>query len=60
MSFDHRPDEAKLNNVSDFARNRLRLKALVEIEKCDLVCLNCYAVRASDWLLIRPALAIVR
>lgn len=44
MEFDHRPDETKLLAI---ARNRgAKLERLLaEIEKCDIVCANCHALR---------------
>jgi hypothetical protein len=45
LQFDHRPGEKKLFNISKVsaARTLDRLKA--EIDKCDLVCANCHAMR---------------
>lgn len=45
MQFDHRPGTDKLANVANLARQNCRLRLLAEIEKCDLVCANCHAVR---------------
>lgn len=44
MQFDHRPGVRKLFEISK-AGNRKRESILLEIEKCDVVCANCHAVR---------------
>lgn len=49
MQFDHvRGDKKAI--VSDLARRRSVATMLAEIEKCDLVCANCHAVRTSNRL----------
>ncbi len=45
MQFDHRPGVEKLGNVGDLARRMNRRLVLAEIEKCDLVCATCHAIR---------------
>jgi hypothetical protein len=45
MQWDHLPQFAKVANVSDLARRHNRRMVLEEIEKCELVCANCHAVR---------------
>lgn len=47
MSFDHLPGTVKRANVSDLAKSGRRMQALEEIEKCELVCLNCHAIRTD-------------
>lgn len=47
MHWDHLPGQAKLDAVSNVARERSRQVALVEMQKCELVCANCHAVRTS-------------
>ena len=46
MRFDHRPGTRKIAEVSTLARRRNRTVLLAEIEKCDLVCANCHALRS--------------
>jgi hypothetical protein len=51
MSFDHLPGWDKVDDVSKILktttlRGRERLDA--EIEKCDLVCMNCHAIRTHE------------
>lgn len=48
MSFDHLPGTGKVANISDLAKNGCRTQALREIEKCELVCLNCHAIRTDS------------
>lgn len=46
MDFDHRPDEVKLWDINRLvARNASIITALIEIDKCDLVCANCHRIR---------------
>jgi|ERR1044072_2744843 hypothetical protein len=45
MQFDHRPGTNKLFHVSDYGKFSSVVKFLEEIDKCDLVCANCHAVR---------------
>ena len=56
MSFDHPPGADKAGDVSKMAKGNGHLsgraRLLAEIEKCDLVCLNCHALRTHErWLL---------
>ena len=44
MSWDHRPGTLKLNDVGLMTHYRREL-VMQEIAKCDLVCLNCHALR---------------
>ncbi len=60
MSFDHLPGGEKAGDISKMAKGnghlRGRERLLAEIEKCDLVCLNCHALRTHErWLLTRDA-----
>lgn len=45
MQWDHLPGFSKEGNVGDLVRRHNRRKVLEEIEKCELVCANCHAVR---------------
>lgn len=45
MQFDHRDPSAKLDKISNLV-GTLRI-ALAEIEKCDVVCANCHAIRTE-------------
>jgi hypothetical protein len=45
MQWDHLPGFEKAGNVSEFARKHNRRMVLAEIEKCELVCANCHAIR---------------
>ena len=45
MHFDRLPGAAKVANVGDLARRMSRRRILEEIEKCELVCANCHAIR---------------
>jgi hypothetical protein len=45
MQFDHRPGERKEFDLGFGVRRYSRKRLLIEIEKCDLVCANCHAVR---------------
>lgn len=47
MQFDHRPDEIKLDSVSNLLGRKMEI-ILAEIKKCDLVCGNCHAIRTSN------------
>src|SRR4051794_24010161 len=44
MQWDHRPGTLKIADVADL-RLASQRRLLAEIEKCDLVCANCHAVR---------------
>ena len=48
MQWDHRPGEAKAADVGWLASRHARKRILNEIEKCDLVCANCHAVRTRQ------------
>jgi hypothetical protein len=45
MQWDHRPGTVKLADVSDLRTRTSKRRVLEEIEKCELVCANCHAVR---------------
>lgn len=45
MTFDHRPGTEKVDDVSSLVRSGRARMARIEVEKCDLVCANCHAVR---------------
>ena len=45
MQWDHLPGMEKRANVSDLARKGSRRLVLAEVEKCELVCANCHALR---------------
>lgn len=47
MQYDHRDPETKQRKVSDFGRGGTMQDFLAEIEKCDLVCANCHAIRTE-------------
>jgi 5-methylcytosine-specific restriction endonuclease McrA len=46
MQFDHLGD--KCENIADMVRLGKARKVWAEIEKCELVCANCHAVRTED------------
>lgn len=48
MHWDHLPGHEKVAAVSRLAREKSRELALAELEKCELVCANCHAVRTSE------------
>ena len=48
MHWDHLPGQPKLDAVSNVARERHRDVALAEMQKCELVCANCHAIRTSQ------------
>ena len=45
MTFDHLPGSKKRGDVSTIARSGASALLRAEIEKCELVCANCHAVR---------------
>lgn len=48
MQYDHLPGTVKLGNVANMAHGNVAWKkVLEEIEKCELVCSNCHAVRTA-------------
>ena len=54
MDFDHRePSEKSFNVTSARAMLMSRPRLMAEIQKCDIVCANCHAVRTYTWLLAR-------
>lgn len=49
MDFDHHPEEEKLYNIANMARERLSLDLVKkEISKCDIVCSNCHRIRTHN------------
>ena len=49
MTWDHLPGHEKLSDISTLIRRRFRRKVILdEIEKCELVCANCHAVRTYE------------
>lgn len=56
MHWDHLPGMPKLGAVSTLAHGRRRTIVLAEIQKCELVCANCHAVRTAT----RPRLTADR
>ena len=49
MTWDHLPGVTKVADLSTFlSRHRSRRLVLAEINKCELVCANCHAVRTFD------------
>ena len=48
MQWDHLPGSSKRLDVSDLSRRNSRAAVLAEIEKCQLVCANCHAVRTYN------------
>src|SRR5712691_3732151 len=47
MTWDHLPGRAKVGDISSLRRFSKRA-VMVEIEKCELVCANCHAVRSYE------------
>jgi len=45
MHYDHREAKYKIGNISWLVNSHYLKVALKEIEKCDLVCANCHALR---------------
>jgi hypothetical protein len=48
MDFDHRPGTHKIANVADLVKSVCVKRALVEVEKCDIICANCHRIRTHD------------
>ena len=48
MQWDHLPGFEKLGEISGRLRKASRAKILAEIEKCELVCANCHALRTFN------------
>ena len=46
MHWDHLPGQEKSADLAFLARRGSRRRVLEEIEKCELVCANCHAVRS--------------
>jgi hypothetical protein len=45
--FDHRPDEEKLFNLSEFRSVTKSMEKIErEAQKCDIVCANCHRLRS--------------
>jgi len=52
MQFDHLPGFEKVASISNLVKNMAsRVRILAEIEKCELVCANCHAMRTRARLL---------
>jgi hypothetical protein len=50
MHWDHLPGTVKVADVGKLATKRNKALILAEIEKCELVCANCHAIRtAARW-----------
>jgi hypothetical protein len=47
MQWDHRPGEAKFRHLSGMTQYNFE-RITDEIQKCDLVCANCHAVRTYN------------
>lgn len=47
LEFDHRNPEEKQYDISSILNNGSLKKLLKEIEKCDIVCRNCHAIRTQ-------------
>jgi formate-dependent nitrite reductase cytochrome c552 subunit len=45
LQFDHRPDEVKVGNISDWSGDIESM--IAEMDKCDVVCANCHAIRTE-------------
>jgi hypothetical protein len=45
MTFDHRPGTTKVDDLANLARLGCTGLFEQELEKCDLVCANCHAIR---------------
>lgn len=48
LEFDHVPGQDKLGNISTMARNYPWVKVQAEIDKCEIVCKNCHALRTYE------------
>lgn len=48
MHWDHRPGTQKVGEISRMVTRASLEDTLAEIEKCDLVCANCHAVRTYE------------
>jgi hypothetical protein len=47
MQWDHLPGSMKAGSLGDLVKHGNRKLVLKEIEKCELVCANCHAVRSA-------------
>jgi hypothetical protein len=45
MQWDHLPGQPKTDDLANLIRRHNKRRVLAEIEKCELVCANCHAVR---------------
>ena len=45
MQWDHLPGRPKTGDLANLIRKHNKRRILDEIEKCELVCANCHAVR---------------
>jgi NADH:ubiquinone oxidoreductase subunit F (NADH-binding) len=48
MTWDHLPGTDKVTEVSNLVRAGKTIQARKEIEKCEVVCANCHAVRSYE------------
>jgi hypothetical protein len=48
MTWDHLPGSRKAADISDMVHRRSRIAIITEIDKCELVCANCHAVRTHE------------
>ena len=53
MHWDHLPGHEKVKDVGRLAANHNRSQVLAEIEKCELVCANCHALRTLSRMTAR-------
>lgn len=48
MDFDHRDQTLKINGITDMIVSQQSIEIIMsEIDKCDLICANCHAMRSS-------------
>ena len=45
LQFDHRPGEVKIHNVAGWPGDLASM--ILEMDKCDVVCANCHAIRTA-------------
>lgn len=48
MQFDHRPGEVKSKQLADIPQFGSVKTFLTEMDKCDIVCANCHAMRSFE------------
>jgi hypothetical protein len=48
LEFDHLPGRIKLFDIAMGVRSKAIEKVLAEIEKCEVVCANCHAIRTLE------------